>query len=441
MARLTHAVAGTGAVLPTAYPDSVRFLYALGNEHKTIKFGLARVQRLLAELDHPERACRFVHVAGTNGKGSVCAMIERALRATGRRTGLYVSPHLVEPTERVQVDGEPVSAAEFAHAFDVVHESAERLIAAGEIDMHPTYFETITAMAFLLFRERKADIVVLERGMGGRLDATNVVDPELSVITPIDLDHERFLGDTIPLIAYEKAGILKPGRAAVFSAQHPEALEVLEARARQVDAPVVDATRWYARNVAMHAFGNRFTAVHDDEEIAVQSALIGEHQIGNALTAIAALRTLGVSRAAIERGLAATRWPGRLELVHRAPDVFFDGAHNPAGAAALAAYIRRFHAQRRVWMVFGAMHDKNLAAIAPVLFPLAQELIFTTVAQSRAYRAEQLRELTGEIRARIVDDPAEALALARRAPPEDAIFVTGSLYLVGALRGPGTRVG
>lgn len=216
------------------YPDSVHYLYALGNEQKTIKFGLERISALLAELGNPQDASRFIHVAGTNGKGSTCAFIESALRTAGLRTGLFTSPHLVEPTERVQIGGQAVTREVFTAAFDRVHEAAERLLAAGALDMHPTYFETITAMAFLLFQEAACDRVVLEVGMGGRLDATNVVHPELCVITPVDFDHEKFLGDTIPKIAFEKAGILKPGVPAVFARQRTEAQEVLAARAAEL---------------------------------------------------------------------------------------------------------------------------------------------------------------------------------------------------------------
>ncbi|MBI4892687.1 MAG: bifunctional folylpolyglutamate synthase/dihydrofolate synthase, partial [Acidobacteria bacterium] len=228
----------------TAYPESVRFLYALGNEFKTIKLGLERIKTLLAALDHPERSCRFVHVAGTNGKGSTCAMLERVLRDSGLRTGLYTSPHLVEPTERVRICGEPVSGEEFAWAFSQIHEAAESLVARGAIDMHPTYFETVTAMAYLLFRQRAVEVAVLETGMGGRLDATNVVDPQLCVITPIDFDHEKFLGNTIAQIAHEKAGIIKPGRPAVTSRQHGEAMHVLEQRAAETGSPLIRAASW-----------------------------------------------------------------------------------------------------------------------------------------------------------------------------------------------------
>jgi dihydrofolate synthase/folylpolyglutamate synthase len=362
-------------------------------------------------------------------------MIERALRTAGVRTGLFVSPHLVEPTERIRVAGAAVTAGEFATAFDQVHAAAERLVAAGEIDMHPTYFETITARAFSLFREKGAAMVVLETGMGGRLDATNVVDPLLSVITPIDFDHEKYLGSSIPEIAYEKAGILKPGRPAVFARQRPEALEVLERRAQETGSAVTRVTDWEVRDLEIGVRGNRFTAVRGTAAIEVHCPLIGEHQVDNAMTAVVALDALGVPRAAIEAGIAAAEWPGRLERVRSAPDVFLDGAHNAAGAAALGAYIRRFHAGRRVWMIFGAMRDKDLRAIGAELFPLAQELIFTTPHQTRAFRAEEIRASSGETRARVVDEPAEALRLALQAPAEDVVFITGSLYLVGEIRG------
>jgi dihydrofolate synthase/folylpolyglutamate synthase len=403
---------------------------------------LDRIRALLDALDRPQEACRFVHIAGTNGKGSTCAFIECVLRRAGLRTGLYVSPHLVEPTERVRICGESVTPEEFADAFEIVHSTAERLASSGSIDMHPTYFETMTAMALHLFREKRAEVVVLETGMGGRLDATNVVTPLVSVITPIDFDHEKYLGATIPEIAFEKAGILKPGRPAVFSRQRPEALEVLERRAWETDSPVTHATDWQARDLRIHAFGSKFLATNGAMQFPVDCPLIGEHQVDNALTAIATLSVLataggefeGLSPESIHNGIASTRWPGRLELVRTAPGVFLDGAHNPAGARALGAYIRRFHADKRIWMVFGAMRDKDIHVIGPELFPLAHELIFTTPNQSRAFHAAEIREISGEARARIIDSPAEALQFVLKAPPEDVVFITGSLYLVGEIR-------
>ena len=383
-----------------------------------------------------------MHVAGTNGKGSTCAFIERVLRQTGIRTGLYVSPHLVEPTERVRICGDAVTREEFTAAFETVHTAAERLIASGGIDMHPTYFETISAMALHLFREKRAGVVVLETGMGGRLDATNVVSPLLSVITQIDFDHEKYLGDTIAKIAFEKAGILKSGRPVVFARQRPEALEVLESRALETSSPVTHATDWQARDLRIHAFGSKFLATNGATQFPVDCPLIGEHQVDNALTAIAALTVLaeageefaGISPEVIHNGLASTRWPGRLELVRTAPGVFLDGAHNAAGACALGAYIRRFHADKRIWMVFGAMRDKDIHGIGQELFPLAHELIFTTPNQTRAFHAAEILEISGEARAHVIDSPREALRFVLKAPPADVVFITGSLYLVGEIR-------
>lgn len=424
-----------GNTLSTPYPDSVRFLYALGNEHRTIKLGLERIRTVLEFLDGPHRACRFVHVAGTNGKGSTCAMIERALRESGVLTGLYTSPHLVEPVERVRVLGRPVPFADFSRAFDIVHEAAERLIAEGRIDMHPTYFETMTAMAFVLFREYRTEVVVLETGMGGRLDATNVVDPEAAVITPIDFDHEKFLGDTIAKIAGEKAGIIKPGRPVVTARQHPEAMRVLEQTARERGARLKRASEWRTSQLELHAYGSRFV-VHgpDGIEFRIEQPLIGAHQVENALTAVAALKELGLTPAQIQKGIAAADWPGRLEPVRRAPDIFLDGAHNPAGARALAGYLRRFHHGRKKWLIFGAMSDKNLQAIGGPLFHLADELIFTAPGQARAFRPEEILERTGERRARLAPDVRAALEMASGAAKEDLIVVTGSLYLVGEAR-------
>ncbi len=370
-------------------------------------------------------------MAGTNGKGSTCAMIESVLRRAGMRTGLYTSPHLVEPTERIRINGIPLSPREFTAAFTRVHETAERLLHDGAIDMHPTYFETVTAMAFVHFRDAGAQVTVLETGMGGRLDATNVVDPLLSVITPVDFDHEKFLGYAIPQIAGEKAGIIKPGRPVVVSRQHPEAMQVLEQRAAEVGAPLLRASDRRVDHLTVHAYGSRFHT----GGFQVECPLIGAHQVENALTAVAALDALGYSPEQIAGGIQSTVWPGRLERVRQQPDLFLDGAHNPAGARALAGYLRHFHHGKRVWMVFGAMRDKDLHVIGPMLFPLASELIFTTPNQTRAFQAEEIREISGESRARVAPSPKDALALLDAAAPDDVLVLTGSLYLVGEVRG------
>ncbi len=413
------------------YPDSVRFLYSLGNEVKTAKYDLERITTLLAALGNPERLPRIVHVAGTNGKGSVCAMIESGLRAAGFRTGLFTSPHLVEPTERIRFSGCPVTAVRFSAAFDRVHACAEQLLIQGAIDFHPTYFETVTAMAFLLFQEQQTEAAVLEVGLGGRLDATNVVHPELCVITPVDFDHEALLGKSLEAIAGEKAGILKSGIPAVFAAQRPEARRTLDRRAAGLTIEVIHAQEvWRTDDVELSAHGSAFT-LHDGAALHIQCPLAGEHQLSNAVTAVAALHRLGIAGSAIERGIAAARWPGRLQHVSDSPEIILDGAHNPAGARALADYIRRFYSHRCVVLVYGAMRDKAVEEIAGILFPHADEIIATAPRQSRAVDPETIRALGTHPHLRTAPDLATALTMARAGDPGRVIFVTGSLFLVG----------
>jgi len=419
------------------YPDSVRFLYSLGNEVKTAKYGLERIKNLLDALGHPERLPRVVHVAGTNGKGSTCAMIESGLRADGLRTGLFTSPHLIEPTERVSIHGCPVSAGEFSAAFDRVHACAEQLLDSGAIDFHPTYFETVTAMAFVLFREKRTEAVVLEVGLGGRLDATNVVHPELCVITPVDFDHEALLGKSLEAIAGEKAGILKPGVPAVFAAQRPEARATLHARAADLGIEVIPAQeKWRTESVRSTARGADFVARPVAQSLApaplrIACPLPGRHQVENAVVAIAALEKLGISPAAIEKGIADTRWPGRLDRVSESPEIILDGAHNPAGARALAGYIRQFYSGRHIVMIYGAMRDKAVAEMTGVLFPLVNEVIATAPHQTRAVDPETIRALAEHSSVRMAPDLAAALTIARAGPSGRVIFVTGSLFLVG----------
>lgn len=416
------------------YPDSVRFLYSLSNEARTAELGLARMTALLEALGNPHQATPFVHVAGTNGKGSVCAMIESAARAAGLRTGLYTSPHLLEPTERISLEGRALSRELFAAAFDRVHGAAEQLMRQGAFERHPTYFETVTAMAFLVFEQMGVELAVVEVGLGGRLDATNVVEPRLAVITPVDFDHEKHLGKSLESIAREKAGILKAGAGAVFAAQRPEVVPVLEAHAAAAGIePVWAARRWRAEQIELRASGSQFVAA-GPRRIPIECPLPGEHQIGNALTAIAALERLGAPDGAIQEGMRRVRWPGRLERVRAEPEIYLDGAHNPAGARALAAYIERFHRGRRVWLIYGAMRDKAVAEMAAILFPLASEVIATAPAQPRAVRPELIRELADHPRLRTAATLAEALELLAGASPEDVAFVTGSLFLVGEAR-------
>jgi dihydrofolate synthase/folylpolyglutamate synthase len=416
------------------YPESVRFLYSLGNESRTAKLGLETVSAVLDRLGNPQRSLRLVHVAGTNGKGSVCAMVESALRAAGIRTGLFTSPHLVQPTERIQVGGKAVSDDLFALSFQRVHDLAVTMIEEGSLPSHPTYFETVTMMALCLFRDLGVQTAVLEVGLGGRLDATNVVNPEVSVITPVDYDHEAFLGKSLESIAGEKAGIMKPGVPVVLGPQRPPVEALLVARAARMRAPLLRYSDWQVCDLELTASGSRFTAM-GPERLLVECALAGEHQIANACTAISVLRLLGVSASAIEEGLRKVKWPGRLERVGKHPEIVLDGAHNPAGARALASHLDRFYTGRRLWLVYGAMRDKAVGEVMELLLPKAATVILTAPSHPRALRPDALASLADHPDRRTAPDLPAALNLIRRqAAPEDAVFITGSLFLVGEAR-------
>lgn len=418
------------------YSEAVRYLYSLGNELRGAKLGLERIATLLDALDHPERAFESVHIAGTNGKGSTAAMIEAGLRAAGFRTGLYTSPHLVRINERIRVNGADISDDDFGAAFDAVHGAIEQLLAREALDGHPTYFECVTALAFRHFRRAGVERAVVEVGLGGALDATNVVTPRVSVITSIDFDHEALLGRAAESITAEKAGILKPGVPAVFAPQHPQAEAVLEARARELGIPVVHAGReWRAENVTQTDGCYRFSAISiTGREILAELNLAGEHQVTNALVAIAALDVLGVAGKAMERGLREARWPGRLEAAGQDPLVLLDGAHNPAGARALARFLEKHYRGRRVWLIYAAMRDKAVDEVAGVLFPPAYKVILTRLPLERAVSPQALHGLVAHHhkRVEVTESLSEALDQARRAASKtDIILVTGSLYLVG----------
>jgi dihydrofolate synthase/folylpolyglutamate synthase len=360
-------------------------------------------------------------------------MIASGLHAAGRRTGLFTSPHLAEPTERIQIDGRPISAGRFAAAFERVHAAVEQLLANALIDLHTTYFETVTAMALVVFAEEAVDMVVLEVGLGGRLDATNVVTPDLCVITPIDFDHEAYLGRSLEAIAGEKAGILKAGVTAVFARQRSEAAAVLDLRAAQLSIPVARTEAWCIDCLQLDARRSRFL-LSGELDLEIVCPLAGEHQVENAATAAVALTRLGVAAPEIVAGIAQTRWPGRLERVSEHPEIVLDGAHNPAGARALAAYIARFYAGRRVRLIYGAMRDKAIDEISGILFPMAQQVIVTAPRQARALAPESIRQASEHPDLRIAANLREALGMVKDATEEDAIFITGSLFLVAEAR-------
>jgi len=409
-----------------SYPDSVRYLYSLGNELKAgAKLGLERITALLAALNDPQQNRRFVHVAGTNGKGSTCAMIDSAMRAEGLRTGLYTSPHLISPTERIRLNGREISANLFAELFAIVHDKAEAMVERGELDAHPTYFETITAMAFLAF-QGETDVAVIEVGLGGRLDATNVIQPDLCVITPIAFDHEAYLGRTLSAIAGVKAGILKPNVPTIVAQQHEEADAVIAARARELECNVFRTSDIEVTDLRLSPYGSSFFV----NDYSFTCPLPGRHQVENARTAIAACTALGLGTAAIQAGIARARWPGRLQVVSHDPDFILDGAHNPAGAQALAAYINEFYSDRPVWLVYGTMRDKAIEEVTGQLFPLASKLILTAPDFPRAVRSDALLEIADHPNAVAASNVPAAIELAYQAPKEAAVFFTGSLFVV-----------
>ena len=415
------------------YGAAVSYLLSVGQELSGTKFDLANIGRLLEELGHPEQAWKAVHIAGTNGKGSAAAMLEAVLRSAGYRTGLYTSPHLGRINERIQVAGEEIADADFAAVSAEVLAGVERLLALRELPAHPSFFECLTGIGFEHFRRARCEIAAIEVGMGGRLDATNALTPLLSIIMPVEFDHEPYLGHTLEQIAFEKAGIIKEGGVVVSAAQQPEAAAVLERAARERGARLV-----YAQQDALLRLNGR-----------LRLALPGRHQAANAAvvaTAVQELRGLGVevSPAALAEGLATVRWPGRLEWVQARPPLLLDGAHNPAAARALRAYLRESPlapnlgaTSRRLVLVFGTMRDKAVAEIADLLFPLAAAVVLTRPSQRRAATPQGLAEVTGHLNPRVLEreEPREALELARElAGPEGVVLVTGSLYLVGEIR-------
>jgi dihydrofolate synthase / folylpolyglutamate synthase len=433
------------------YEESVRYLLTLGRElassqHARVsKFDLANITILCERLGQPQRAFRSVHVAGTNGKGSTASMLDSVLRAAGLRTGLYTSPHLERINERIRLDGHEISDAEFAASFTRLRGLIEELLAAGRLAAHPTFFECITALAFEYFAGVRAEFAVCEVGMGGRLDATNVLAPEVAMITQIDFDHENYLGHSIEEIAAEKAGIIKYGARVVNAAENPIARAVIRRRAEEQSALLVEIEdAFHLEDVTSHDGCYAFTAISagSGTRINLSLPLPGRFQIRNALTALAAARMLAergfpIDDDAIARGVAATQWPGRLEHIGRQPDIYLDGAHNPAGAREIAAFWETHLHGRNILLVYGALRDKAVDEIGGLLFPRASKVILTSPAQPRALSASVLAEMTGHHArsAEIVPNPILGFERALEiASSGDVIFVTGSLYLVGEIR-------
>lgn len=402
-----------------------------------IKLGLDQIRGLVAALDHPELTYRSVVVAGTNGKGSVTAMLERGLRAAGYRTGRYTSPHLVRLEERFSIDGVDVGPETLDVALTRVQNASSALPAP------PTFFEATTAAALDLFRTAAIDIALLEVGLGGRLDATNVVDAVASVITAIDFDHQQFLGDTLDSIAWEKAGVIKPDTICVLAPNPPSVLATVARRCREVRAELVVADEGADASVGMangHALVDLRTPVRDYETIRL--GLRGRHQVQNAITAVRTLEELDrrgvvhIPEAAARTAVEKVVWPGRLELVTiDSQPVLIDGAHNAAGAAALAAFLRETW-PRPLPLVLGVLRDKDLSAIVTPLATVAARIVCTA---ARSPRAMPPADLATVVKAHApgieidrCDDSRRAIAMA--AAYGSPVVVAGSLYLVGEVR-------
>jgi len=462
-----------------SYENAVASMFALGHElaqTPSTKFDLAHMRALLGAMDHPERTFPSVLIAGTNGKGSTAATLASILRASGLRTGLYTSPHLMRINERIRVNGEEISDDDFARLHGEVDRIAERLVEQKELPWHPSFFEMMTAIAFLHFARAQVEIAVLEVGMGGRLDATNVVEPLVSVIADISLDHQKFLGNTVGEIAREKVGIIRPGGVVVTLPQQPEANDVIGNTILDLGARGVSAVQYvppvspgsaelrvpsserekslttedtgdtegganeYERS---RKFWYRYPLQVMGKEILVETPLVGRHQLRNVALAVTAadelskLGVAGITAESIEHGIRETRWPGRFQVLPpRAgwPEIVLDVAHNPAGAWALRSALSERYDNRPLIFVFGAMRDKAISEMAEILFPLAELVIATRPENPRSASPEEI-EQAGSRTGTAIEAVAEveaALERARdRAWPETVLVVTGSIYLVG----------
>jgi dihydrofolate synthase/folylpolyglutamate synthase len=444
------------------------------------KFDLAHMRTLVAALGNPQQQFRSVLIAGTNGKGSTAATLASILTSAGLRVGLYTSPHLSRVNERVRISGgevhgssdrlSEISDDDFARLYFRVDETAHRLVSSGDLPHLPSFFEVVTALGFLAFAERSVDIAVLEVGLGGRLDATNIVEPLLSVITDISLDHQDYLGETIAEIAREKAGILRRGGTLITLPQHPEANQAIGEIAMDMDVIGVNAAEYLPTRAAGQDFAgagggkaaiqggglmrkNNYQVAVGGKTVEVRSPLAGQHQQRNIALAIAVAVELrnkysyNIANRAIEDGIAGTLWPGRLELLYRDshPAVLLDVAHNPAGAWTLRAAIADLSEEPPRTLLFSCLRDKDLRAMAQILFPLfdrtgvksADHIVFAPIANPRAADVEELLAAAEalQVQAHPAATVKDAVALAQALTPAGGLIVaTGSVYLVGEVR-------
>ena len=415
------------------YSAAIEFLYSL--RWFGAKFGLQNTFKLAGLAGNPQDRLRFIHIAGTNGKGSTAAMLESIYRAAGLRVGLFTSPHLVAFSERIQVNRQPVPEAEVARLVEEMqalleqgwgtrlHHPASGNNSATPGDEHPTFFEAVTVLALRYFAEQRCDLVVWETGLGGRLDATNIVTPLASIITNIQYDHQKYLGETLASIAAEKAGIIKPGVPIVTAADAPEALRVIEETARRQNAPLTVVPASQARTAPLDT---------------IQLPLLGEHQKMNGAVALAAVRALSprlpVSEPLVLQGLSRVHWPGRLQLVTRpsGQKVLLDGAHNVGGAEMLAAALRQHFPFAQPTLVLGILRDKDWAHMCQILAPLAGRVVLVPVHSERTAEPHGLAEVCHQAnpQVRVVECLSLDEAL-QQTESDPFVTIAGSLYLIG----------
>jgi len=426
------------------FTEAKSYLLSLGNEVSTMKLGLENIRRLLAELGDPQNNYVKVQVAGTNGKGSVCAFLNSICVTAGIKTGMYTSPHLISITERVQIDGKEIGEDDFARLTTRVRETSERLLAEEQIENIPTFFEQVTAIALLAFAEAKVDLAILETGLGGRLDATTAANAEIAAITQIDLDHQNYLGETIEEIAAEKAAIVHEGSRVIAARQSKVVERVIAGRCSELGIIPVWSTTEIATKTWEHIDYLAYTHSLTTERGyygQIDPLMLGRHQARNAAVALGVAEMLDeeyfdISQTEICLGLETAVNPGRLEFVDGG--ILVDGAHNAGGARALKEFLDESIA-RPIVIVFGAMEDKNVSEMVSILSPCAAKLILTKPNNSRAMTATGVAELlpanVDQGRLIITGDVEEALRKAREVSNSNhLIVVTGSLYLVGEVK-------
>jgi len=438
------------------FPEAEAYLYSLGNEVEAMKLGLENIRKLLATFGDPQNNYLKVQVAGTNGKGSVCAFLDSICLQAGIKTGVFTSPHLVSITERVRINGVDISEVDFARLATRVRGVSELFVQGGEIEKVPTYFEQVTAIALVAFAEANVDLAILETGLGGRYDAVTAANAEIAAITRIDLDHQQYLGETIEEIAAEKAAIIHEESQVVVGEQEPAAIEVILERCREFRTEPKLVSNMIAEESGFPKLPSKigFGVVgalrpNTSPKIArplpgggyrvTGLGLQGQHQIENARVAILLAELLQsrfqITDREISLGLSRVWHPGRLEWRGR---FLLDGAHNIGGAKALAAYLDEFITEP-ITLVFGAMRDKDVSEIAAILFRRAHKIILTEPANSRAMRVSELFRIVPAVVSaddvKLVKNVKDAISAAREATPEKGIIlVTGSLYLVGEVK-------